>query len=106
MGSLGAGAGQSMGLCHKDSDPPETILEWAVLGQVLASHRGCATRTAIRLANIELTVHIRNHPVVCVLRALWRPVVLLLVRWALSGRKGVSLEPRRSELFSQSESCK
>ena len=47
--SLGAGAGWSLGLCHKDSHPPDNIMEWAVLGQVLAGHGGCVTRTAIRL---------------------------------------------------------
>ena len=32
--------------------------------QVLASHWGCVIRTVIRLANLELTVHISIHPVV------------------------------------------
>ena len=37
---------------------------WAVLEQVLASHWGCITRIAIRLAHLELTVHMSIHPVV------------------------------------------
>ena len=39
-------------------------MEWAVLGQLLASHWGCVTRTAIRPASLELTVHMSIHPVV------------------------------------------
>ena len=39
-------------------------MKWAVLEQVLVSHRVCVTRTAIRLANLELTVHMRTRPVV------------------------------------------
>ena len=67
VGSLGAGAGQSLGLCHKDSEPcfsPGNIMEWAVLEQVLASHWGCVTRTAIRLASLELAVHMSIYSVV------------------------------------------
>ena len=43
---------------------PDNIMEWAVLEQVLASHWGCVTRTAIPLANLEPTVHMSIHPVV------------------------------------------
>ena len=32
--------------------------------QVLASHWSCVARTAIRLANLEPTVHMNIHPVV------------------------------------------
>ena len=39
-------------------------MEWAVLEQVLTSHWGCVTRTAIRLGNLELTVHMSIHPAV------------------------------------------
>ena len=42
----------------------DNIMEWAVLEQVLACHWGCVTRTAIRLASLELTVHMSIHPVV------------------------------------------
>ena len=43
---------------------PDNIMEWAVLGRVLASHWGCVTRTAICLASLEITLHMSNHPVV------------------------------------------
>ena len=43
---------------------PDNIMEWAVLEQVLASHWGCVTRTAIYLASLELTVHMNIYPVV------------------------------------------
>ena len=43
---------------------PDKIMGWADLEQVLASHLDCVTRAAIRLANLELTVHMNIHPVV------------------------------------------
>ena len=39
-------------------------MEQAVLEQALASHWSCVTRTAILLANLELTVHENIYPVV------------------------------------------
>ena len=41
---------------------PDNTMEWTVLEQVLASHWGCVTRTAIHLATLELTVHTSNSP--------------------------------------------
>ena len=44
---------------------PDSIVEWTVLKQVLASHWDCVARTVICLNNFEPTVHISIHPVMC-----------------------------------------